>query len=113
MVRLEHFADDTGALAVARVGAHAHFRHAVQNTPLDWLEAVTDIGEGALDDNAHRVVEIRAAHLRIDVDGLDVANFHENGPPLQGRKRVESNPTSISVLASVRRNGLRLWLTPA
>ena len=39
---------------------------------MDRLQAVAHIGQGAADDHAHGVIEIRAAHLVFDVDG-DVA----------------------------------------
>ena len=72
---------------------------------LDRLEAIANIGEGALNDDAHRVVEIRATHFRVNIDGPDVSDFHESRPPSQGLERSTSNQTSIPVLAYGRRNG--------
>ena len=37
------------------------------------LEAVTDVGQCAPDDDAHRVVEIRPLHLQLEVDLIDAA----------------------------------------
>src|SRR5690606_30792457 len=62
MEALEHLTDDTGRLAVARVGTYAHLVHAVQDAPLNGLESITHVREGALDDDAHRVIEVRAPH---------------------------------------------------
>ena len=42
---------------------------------MDGLEAVADVGQGAANDNRHGVVEIAAAHLVFDVDGIE-----ERGP---------------------------------
>ena len=39
---------------------------------MDGLEAVAGVGEGAPDDDRHRVVEIGAAHLLFDIDGDEV-----------------------------------------
>ena len=50
----------------------AHLLHHIKDAAVDRLEAVADIGEGAADDHAHGVIEVRAAHLVFDVDG-DVA----------------------------------------
>jgi hypothetical protein len=33
---------------------------------VNWLEAVTRIRQGALHDDAHRVIEIAGAHLGVD-----------------------------------------------
>ena len=35
---------------------------------MDRLQTVADIGKGASDDHAHRVIEIRALHLVFDID---------------------------------------------
>ena len=40
---------------------------------MDGLQAVADVGQRAGDDDAHRVVEVRDAHLVLDADGSDVA----------------------------------------
>src|SRR5207253_141816 len=54
------------------VMVQAHFLHHIKDAAVDRLEAVTHIGEGAADDHAHGVIEVRAAHLVFDVYG-DVA----------------------------------------
>src|SRR5581483_4098935 len=72
MVLAHHFADDTGAFTGGAVGIQAHLLHRVENATMHGLESVTNIGKRAADDDRHRVVEIRAAHLLFDVDGLNV-----------------------------------------
>ena len=54
------------------VMVQAHLLHHVKDAAVDRLEAVAHIGEGAADDHAHGVIEVRAAHLVFDVYG-DVA----------------------------------------
>ena len=44
--------------------------------PVDGLEAVTSVRDRAPDDDAHRIVEIRAAHLVFDGDGQFVCFGH-------------------------------------
>ena len=44
----------------------------IENAAMHRLQAVADVGQRAADDHAHRVVEIRPAHLVFDVDRDDV-----------------------------------------
>ena len=71
----QHLADKPRALLVRRVGAHAQVVHRVEYAPLDGLQPVADVRQGARDDDAHRVVEIRAPHLVHNGSGLDVSEF--------------------------------------
>ena len=68
MVVPHDLADDLGGLAVGPVRRQAHFIHAVENTAMDRLEAVTHVGERPADDDAHRVAQVRRAHLVFDGD---------------------------------------------
>ena len=63
----EHFADDFRALAIRLRGGEAELVHAVENAAMDGLEAVAHVGQGAPDDYAHGVIEIRFFHLRFDI----------------------------------------------
>ena len=64
----EHLADDLGALARGPVVVQPHFMQAIQNTPMDGLQAISDVGQRSADDHAHGVIEIRALHLVFDID---------------------------------------------
>ena len=72
MVLAHHLADDASALARRSVRAQALLAHGVQDAPLHGLETVADIGQRSPDDDRHRVVEIRLAHLVFDIDRLNV-----------------------------------------
>ena len=72
VILLQTFADHTGALHVLAVVEHAHVLHGVENAAMHGLEPVANFGERAADDDRHRIVEIRAAHLLFNVDGLNV-----------------------------------------
>ena len=63
MVRAHRLADDLRALDVRSVRLEAELVHRVQHAAMHRLEAVAHIGQCAPDDHAHRVIEIRRAHL--------------------------------------------------
>ena len=44
---------------------------------MDRLETVSGVRQRALHDDAHRVIEVRLAHLGFDAGQPDVADFHE------------------------------------
>ena len=76
VVALHHLADHTDGLSIASTGADPLLVERVQDPALDWLKAVLGRGKRARDDHAHRVVEIRRAHLFFDLhrpDRSDVA----------------------------------------
>jgi len=50
----------------------AGVEHVVENATMYGLQSVADIGEGAADDDGHRIVEIRPAHLFFDIYGLNI-----------------------------------------
>ncbi len=63
--------DDAGALVPAAVGAVAAVEHRVQDAAVHRLEAVADVGQGPAHDDAHRVVEVAALDLLVQIDGGD------------------------------------------
>ena len=67
-----HLAVDRGALAEAAVAPQAHLVHREEDSPLHGLEPVAHVGQRARDDDAHRVVEVRLAHLVLEL-GVDHA----------------------------------------
>jgi hypothetical protein len=69
-----HVTDDRGALAVGRRGPHAHLVSGVEDAPLDRLQAIAHVRKSALDDDRHRVVEVRRAHLFFDAAVTDIAD---------------------------------------
>ena len=74
-VRVElahHVADDAGALRECTVGSIATVVHRVDHAAVHGLEPVAHVGKCAPDDDAHRVVEVAALHLELEVDLLDL-----------------------------------------
>ena len=61
-------ADDAGGLGERGGGAVSAVVHGVQDATVDGLEAVAYVGQSASDDDAHRVVEVGALHLLLQVD---------------------------------------------
>ncbi len=63
-------ADRPRRLAVGLVVAVAGLVHRKQNPAVHGFEAVAQVGDGAADDHAHRVVEVGRAHFAGDRDRL-------------------------------------------
>src|SRR4029077_20893784 len=63
-------ADHPGALEVPAVGPVPAVVHRPQDAGMDRLEAVPHVGQGTADDDRHRVVDVAALHLDLDVDWL-------------------------------------------
>ena len=73
VVFTEHVADHARALHVRARRDVIAFLHREQDAPVHRLQSVADVGQGAPDDDAHRIVEIRLAHLVFEVDVEDFA----------------------------------------
>ena len=59
---------------VAAVGPEAGVVHRVEHAAVHGLEAVANLWQRAADDHAHRVVDVAALHLLLDVDRLDAVS---------------------------------------
>jgi len=70
VVLAHHVADDPGTLGVAPVRPVPAVVHRVEDPRVHRLEAVPDVGQRAADNNRHRVVDVAALHLDLDVDRL-------------------------------------------
>jgi hypothetical protein len=68
MVLSKYVADDGSRLAGWARRDESHLIHGEEDTSLDRLQAVTDIGQRARHDYGHGVVEEGLAHLVLDVD---------------------------------------------
>ncbi len=80
VVRPHDLADDLGALAVRPVGALPVVEHGVEDPAVDRLEPVPHVGQRARHDDGHGVLEERALHLLLDLNGLDRAADRLLGP---------------------------------
>ena len=70
VVFLDDLANHARALDVALVGGVALLVHRVENAAMHGLQAVAHVGQGAPDDYAHRVIEIRLPHLVFNINRL-------------------------------------------
>ena len=70
VVLAHDLADDPGALEVATVRPVPAVVHRVQDPGVHRLQAVPDVREGPADDHGHRVVDVAALHLDLDVNRL-------------------------------------------
>lgn len=62
VVVFEDFTHDARALVERAVVQKPLAQHGVEHAPLDGFEAVAHVGEGAGNDDGHRVVDVRALH---------------------------------------------------
>ena len=75
VVLAHHVADDARALGEVAVRAVAAVEHRVEHAAMDGLESVADVGQGAADDHAHRVIEVRPLHLEVEINLFDPVDF--------------------------------------
>ena len=69
VVLTEHLSHHGRGLLVGAVVLQSQAVHGEHDLPVDRLETVADVGQGAPDDDAHGVVDVGALHLLLD--GLD------------------------------------------
>ena len=81
VVLAHHVADDARRLLVGAAGRVAGFPHAVEHPPVNRLEAVPHVGQGAADDHAHRVIEVAPPHLALEL--------HRHGVAAGRRRRLD------------------------
>ena len=72
-------AHDLGRLHVLFVPVEPQPLHGVEDAPVHGLQAVAHVGQRTRDDDAHRVLEVRALHLFGECDGSDVARLFAAG----------------------------------
>ncbi len=72
VILTKHVTDDTGALLERGVGPESHFKHVKEDSSVDRLQTVTDIGQSPADNDRHGIVEIRGTHL--------LGHVHANRP---------------------------------
>jgi hypothetical protein len=71
MVFTHHIAGDTRAFHMLLVPVNAQLRHAEQDAPVHWLQAIAHIWKRTRHDHAHRVIEIAPLHFIDDGNRLD------------------------------------------
>ena len=71
VVLTHHVTHDTGGFLGLAVISDTHFVHTVEHAALHRLEAVPGVRKGAGHDDGHRIVDVRGAHLVVDLHRLD------------------------------------------
>ncbi len=74
VILAQHLADDACRLFERGTGTDAHIVHGIQDPAVDRLQSVTRIRQGARHDHRHGVIQVRAAHLLVDVRHVDGAD---------------------------------------
>jgi hypothetical protein len=77
VVLTHDLADDARALVVAAVGTVAPVIHRVDDPAVHGLHPVAHVGKRTTDDDRHRVVDVAALHLQVDVDRLDAVGLND------------------------------------
>ena len=67
----EDVADDMSGFLGRFVPVVARHIHGVEHPPVHRLQPIADIRQRPPDDHAHRVIQIGAFHLIVDIDRLD------------------------------------------
>ena len=67
VVLTEHLTDDTGALTIGAALGDVHVPHGVYDAALHGLETVAHVGQGAGDDDRHRIVDVGRLHQVFNV----------------------------------------------
>ena len=88
MVDAHRLAHHLGALGVFLVVLQAHLVERVEHAAMHGLQAVAGIGQRAPDDDAHRVVEIGAAHLLFNIDGDEAGAAVRRRAAFEGEKGI-------------------------
>ena len=68
VVLADHVADDAGGLLVSPVPVVRQLVHRIEHPSMDGLEPVAHVRQRSADDDTHRVVEVRPAHLFLETD---------------------------------------------
>ena len=97
MVFADDVADDARGFAIGLVPVVAVLVHRKENAAMHRLQTVAHIGQRALHDHAHRVVEIGALQLVFDRDAADIIAARRTGRPalcgsLKNRSLNGANP---------------------
>ena len=67
-----HIANDAGTFIESTVGAITAVVHSIDHATMYRFKTVAYIGQGATDNNCHRVIQIRTLHFGLQVDLLNI-----------------------------------------
>jgi len=81
VIIFQHLTDDARALVERAVVQQALAEHRVEHAALDGLQAIAGVGEGARDDDRHRILDVGRLH---DVGDVGRGEFFVGG--VHGRK---------------------------
>ena len=79
MVLTQDFTNNTGGFFVGRVGTNTHVLHGEKDAPMDGLEAIAHVRDGASNDDAHGIVEVSCAHFIVYTNRLKSAGVAYDG----------------------------------
>ena len=107
VVFTDDVADDARRLLVGPVPVVAELAHGVQHAPMHGLQTIAHVGQRAPDDDAHRVVEIRLAHLVFEIDRDDFLTYGHVQLAAQYKYGPALHPPATARRGQKYRRGLR------
>ncbi len=99
VVLAQDLADHRRRLLVRPVGLQPELAHGVEDPPVYGFQPVARVGEGTLDDDAHRVVDERLLHLVLDEAGENAFALVRSGHvhPCRYKNRGRQGPRMRSL----------------
>ena len=99
----EYVADGTRRLLELGPAAQAQLRHRVDDAPLNGLQAITDMRQGAIENHIHRVIEIRLLGELLQRAPFNVIEIEGHGRLhfVDGRRRRDRSAARSSELRKV------------
>ena len=69
VVLTNHVTNDTSGLFIRLIPVVVQFVHGEQDTTVDGFQAISDVGQRASDNNAHRIIHVGLLELVLDIYG--------------------------------------------
>src|SRR3989338_7293864 len=66
MILAKNCSNHSRAFLKRFVMCHPHFAHSVEDSPMDWFEAVAHVRQRPSNDNRHRIIEVALSHFFLD-----------------------------------------------
>ena len=83
MIFTHGFADDTGAFHIRPVGIETQFPHGKDDPPVDRLESIPNVGQGAAHNDAHGIINIGNLEFLAYIYRVNPFAFRHHTPSLR------------------------------
>ena len=69
VVFTNHITNDTSGLLIRLIPVVVQFVHSTQDSAVNGFQAISDVGQRAADNNAHRIIHVGLFELVLDING--------------------------------------------